>query len=348
MLLAVDVGNTQTVLGVFQGGELAWHWRIATQAERTSDELALLFGGFLSQRGLSFSREITGVAIASVVPDQTHALRQMVRDYFHFSPVVVEPGVKTGMPILTDNPKEVGADRIASALAALSAFGGPCIVVDFGTATTYDAVSEDGEYLGGVIAPGIQISATALFTATARLQRVELGEPRVVIGKNTVESVLSGLIHGTAAEVDGVVELMQKELGGHATVVATGGLAEPVIPHCTSIDHHDAWLTLKGLRLIFEKNTARDECPAGGRGVPGTPRGSAPGAPRDPPRAPGRRGRAVRPRLPTHVTRRGAARAPCEPGSRLGDRRPRGRRRPGDAHPPPRQAHLLHRARRVW
>ena len=259
MLLAIDVGNTQSVLGVFNGAELAWHWRIATQAERTSDELALLFGGFLAQQGLSFSREITGVAIASVVPDQTHALRQMVREYFHFSPVVVEPGVRTGMPILTDNPKEVGADRIANALAALSEFGGPCIVVDFGTATTYDAVSENGEYLGGVIAPGVQISANALFMATARLQRVELGEPRAVIGRNTVESILSGLIRGTAAEVDGVVERVQKELGGHATVIATGGLADAVLPHCTSIDHHDPWLTLKGLRLIFEKNTARDE-----------------------------------------------------------------------------------------
>ena len=261
MLLAIDVGNTQTVLGVFQGNDLAWHWRIATQAERTSDELALLFGGFLEQQGLSFSRQISGVAIASVVPDQTQALRQMVRDYFHFPPVVVEPGVRTGMPILTDNPKEVGADRIANALAAFSAFGGPCIVVDFGTATTYDAVSEGGEYLGGVIAPGIQASATALFTETARLPRVELGEPRAVIGKNTAEGVLSGLIHGTAAEVDGVVERMQKEpeLGGHATVVATGGLAEAVLPYCTSVQHHDPWLTLKGLRLIFEKNTARDE-----------------------------------------------------------------------------------------
>src|SRR5438445_3643547 len=155
---------------------------MATGRRRTPDELALLFGGFLEQQGLSFSREITGVAIASVVPDQTHALRQMVREYFHFSPVVVEPGVRTGMPILTDNPKEVGADRIANALAALSEFGGPCIVVDFGTATTYDAVSENGEYLGGVIAPGVQISANALFMATARLQRVELGEPRAVIG----------------------------------------------------------------------------------------------------------------------------------------------------------------------
>ena len=256
MLLAIDVGNTQTVLGLFQGRELSWHWRIATQGERTADELALMFGGFLEQQGLSFSRQITGVCIASVVPDQTRALREMVHQYFHFEPVVVEPGVRTGIPILTDNPKEVGADRIANALAAAEEFGGPAVVVDFGTATTYDAVSERGEYLGGAIAPGVQVSAAALFASTSRLLRVELEEPRSIIGKNTVESIQSGILFGTAAEVDGMVERMQKELGGNATVVATGGLAEVIAPHCHRIDHLDPWLTLKGLRLIFEKNAA--------------------------------------------------------------------------------------------
>ncbi len=257
MLLAIDVGNTQTVLGVFQGRDLAWHWRMATMAERTPDELALLFGGFLEQHGLSFSRQISGVVISSVVPDQSHALREMVHEYFHFEPVVLEPGVRTGIPILTDNPKEVGADRIANAVAAVDEFGGPCILVDFGTATTYDAVSENGEYLGGAIAPGIQVSATGLFMATARLQRVEIGEPRSVIGKNTVESIQSGLLFGTAAEVDGMVERMEKELGGDATVIATGGLAAAIVPHCHTIDVHDPWLTLKGLRLVFEKNTEK-------------------------------------------------------------------------------------------
>ena len=256
MLLAVDVGNTQTVLGLFQGRELSWHWRIATQSERTADELALMFGGFLEQQDLSFSRQITGVCIASVVPDQTRALREMVHQYFHFEPVVLEPGVRTGIPILTDNPKEVGADRIANALAAAEEFGGPAVVVDFGTATTYDAVSERGEYLGGAIAPGVQVSAAALFASTSRLLRVELEEPRSIIGKNTVESIQSGILFGTAAQVDGMVERMQKELGGNATVVATGGLAEVIAPHCHSIDHLDPWLTLKGLRLIFEKNAA--------------------------------------------------------------------------------------------
>jgi type III pantothenate kinase len=259
MLLAIDVGNTQTVLGVFRTEELVWHWRMATRGERTADELALLFGGFLEQQGLSFSQEITGVVLASVVPDQTLAIREMVDRYFGFRPIVVEPGVKTGISIQTDNPKEVGADRIVNGLGAYAKYGGPCIVVDFGTATTYDAVSESGEYLGGAIAPGIQVSAAALFGATARLPRVELTVPRSPIGKNTVDSVRSGLLFGTAAEVDGMIERMQKELGGRVTVVATGGFADVIIPLSEAIDYHEPWLTLEGLRLIYEKNTARDE-----------------------------------------------------------------------------------------
>jgi type III pantothenate kinase len=259
VLLAIDVGNTQTVLGVFEGDDLAWRWRIATQRERTADELALLFGGFLEHAGLSFSRQITGVTLASVVPDQTQALREMVDKYFHFQPVVVEPGIKTGISIHTDNPKEVGADRIVNAVAAFAKYGGPCVVVDFGTAITYDAVSELGEYLGGAIAPGVQVSAAGLSSVADRLPRVEIVAPRSVIGKNTVEALQSGLLLGTASEVDGMVERMQKELGGHATVVATGGLADVVVPLCQTVDHHEPWLTLQGLRLIFEKNTARDE-----------------------------------------------------------------------------------------
>jgi len=259
MLLAINVGSTESVLGVFERTELGWTWRMATRRERTADELALLYGGFLEQRGLSFSRQITGVVMASVVPDQTAALREMVRRYFHFSPVVVEPGVKTGVAVLTDNPKEVGADRIVNALGAFSKYGGPAIAVDLGTATTYDVVSEAGEFLGGAIAPGLQVSAGGLFAATARLPRVEISQPRSVIGKNTIESLQSGLLYGTAAEVDGMVERIQKELGGNATVVATGGLAALIVPFCHSIDHHEPWLTLEGLRLIYEKNTTRDE-----------------------------------------------------------------------------------------
>lgn len=253
MLLAVDVGNTETVLGVFRRAELVSHWRMATDQERTADELALLFGGFLEHAGLSFSREITGVAISSVVPTATDALREMVARYFHFDPVVVEPGTKTGMAILIDNPREVGADRIANSLAAFSRYGGPCIVVDFGTATNFDAVSAEGEYLGGAIAPGLQVAAASLYAAAARLTRVELRPPRSAIGKNTVEAVQSGLIFGAAAEVDGMVERIKKELGP-ARVIATGGLAAVVVPHCTTVDEIDPWLTLEGLRLVFEKN----------------------------------------------------------------------------------------------
>ncbi|HEX9377825.1 MAG TPA: type III pantothenate kinase [Actinomycetota bacterium] len=259
MLLAVDVGNTQTVLGVFRDRELAWHWRMSTDPERTADELALLFGGFLEQQGLSFSRQITGVVISSVVPPVTGELREMTRRYFHFDPVVVEPGVKTGVSVLTDNPREVGADRIVNALGAYAKYGGPCIVVDFGTATTYDAVSEKGEYLGGAIAPGIAVAAEGLVAQASRLPRVEIVAPRSVIGKNTVEALQSGLVFGTAAEVDGMVERMQKELGGAATVVVTGGMAAVIAPHCHSVDHHEPWLTLEGLRLIFERNTGPDD-----------------------------------------------------------------------------------------
>jgi len=256
MLLAIDVWNTETVIGVFRDEELAWRWRMATVPDRTADELALLYGGFLQQQELSFDKNVTGVVVSSVVPSATQALREMVGRYFGFAPVVVEPGVKTGVPVLTDNPKEVGADRIVNALAAFTRFGGPCIVVDFGTATTFDCVSEHGEYVGGAIAPGLQVAAHALFEQTARLPLVELVAPRSVIGKNTVESVQSGLIYGYAAMIDGMVERIAKELG-QPTVVATGGLAPMVIGECHVVDHHEPWLTLEGLRLVFEKNAER-------------------------------------------------------------------------------------------
>jgi type III pantothenate kinase len=253
MLLAIDVGNTETVVGVFRDEELAWRWRMATVPDRTADELALLFGGFLQQQDLSFDRNVTGVVLSSVVPSATQAIREMVRRYFRFPPVVVEPGVKTGVPVLTDNPKEVGADRIVNALAAFTRYGGPCVVVDFGTATTFDCVSERGEYVGGAIAPGLQIAARALFEHTARLPLVEMVAPQAAIGKNTVESVQSGLIFGYAALIDGMIERIAKELG-QPTVIATGGLAPVVIEECRTVDHHEPWLTLEGLRLVFEKN----------------------------------------------------------------------------------------------
>ena len=256
MLLAIDVGNTETVVGVFRDQELASRWRIHTSPERTADELALLFGGFLAQAGLSFDKNVTGVVLSSVVPRATQALRDMVNRYFRFDAVVVEPGIKTGIPVLTDNPREVGADRIVNALAAFTKYGGPVIVVDFGTATTFDVVSDKGELLGAAIAPGLSVAAQALFEQTARLPLVELVAPKSAIGKNTVESLQSGLVFGYAAMVDGMVERISKDLSG-PTVVATGGLAPNVIGECRTVDKHDPWLTLEGLRMVFEKNTER-------------------------------------------------------------------------------------------
>jgi type III pantothenate kinase len=254
VLLAVNVGNTNTVLGVFRGTELEHQWRMSTETERTADELAVMLAGLLEQAGLSFSNQITGVVLASVVPTMTTALRDMVTRYFNFPPVVVEPGTRTGLSIQTDNPREVGADRIVNALAAFHRYGGPCIVIDFGTATTYDVVSEKGEFLGGAIAPGVQTSNASLSRETARLPQVELHAPRSPIGRNTVEAIQSALIFGTAAEADGMIERLRKELGGNATVVATGGLAPVIVPHCQFVDEQDPWLTLEGLRLVFDRN----------------------------------------------------------------------------------------------
>jgi len=259
MLLAVDVGNTQTTIGMFERERLEQHWRISSSADRTADELALIIQGLLGQVGLSFSRQITGVVIASVVPRLTQAMREMTERYFRFPPVIVEPGVKTGMPILTDNPKEVGADRVVNSVGAFEQYGGPCIVVDFGTATTFDAVSAKGEYLGGSIAPGVEISTNALVNAGAMLRRVEYILPRSVIGKTTVEAIQSGVIYGFAGQVDAIVERMAKELGGKVEVVATGGLAPVIMPETVTIDHHEPWLTLLGLHIIYERNTSSDE-----------------------------------------------------------------------------------------
>jgi type III pantothenate kinase len=254
MLLAIDVGNTQTHLGVFKGRQLEHEWRAATDAARTADELALLFGQFLDLADLSFSREITGVAICSVVPRTTQELREMTESYFGFEAVVVEPGVRTGIAIKTDNPREVGADRIANAVAAHQMFDGEAVVVvDFGTAITVDAVSARGDYLGGSIAPGIDVAATALFSSTAQIRRVELVAPAGAIGRNTVMAVQSGIIFGTAGLVDGLIRRVMDELGD-ARVVATGGLAPVVMEHCELIEIVEPMLTLEGLRLIFERN----------------------------------------------------------------------------------------------
>ncbi|MBW3588614.1 MAG: type III pantothenate kinase [Actinobacteria bacterium] len=254
MLLAVDVGNTQTHIGMFSAAEIVAEWRTSTEPKRTADELALIFQEFLSFQGLSFSKQVTAVVIASVVPSLTAALREMVQRYFHFDPLIVEPGTKTGMPIRTDDPREVGADRLVNALAAYRLFGGPAVVVDFGTATTFDAVSDQGEYLGGAIAPGIQISSNALWTIAAQIQKVELIQPRSVIGKSTREAVRAGVLLGSAAMVDGMVERMQKELGGDARAIVTGGLAALIVEGCNVSLIHEPYLTLKGLKIVHELN----------------------------------------------------------------------------------------------
>jgi len=259
MLLAVDVGNTQTVIGVFERAELLQHWRLATRADQTADEMALVFQGLLNQVGLSFDRNVTGVVISSVVPRVTQAMREMTERYFHFGPVIVGPGVKTGLAITTDNPKEVGADRVVNSIAAFSRYGGPCIVIDFGTATTFDAVSAKGEYLGGAIAPGVEISTNALVSAGAQLRNIEFVEPRSVIGKTTVEAIQAGVIYGFAGQIDGIVGRMRDELGPGTPSIATGGLAPVIMPFTKAIDHHEPWLTLEGLLQIYERNTLKDE-----------------------------------------------------------------------------------------
>jgi type III pantothenate kinase len=257
MLLAVDAGNSETVVGLFELGDerrLLDTWRLSTQADRTSDEVALLVQEFLAFHGFSFDTDIAGVVVASNVPKITAAFREMTERYFGFPAVVLEAGVKTGMPILYDNPREVGADRIANAVGALELADPPLVVVDFsGTATILDAISPKGEYLGGVIVPGIEVGLDALVGKAALLRDVELVEPRSVIGRSSVESIQSGVVHGTGSMVDGVVERIRGEIGP-ADVVATGRLAELMAPFTSSIQHVEPWLTLQGLRTIFEKN----------------------------------------------------------------------------------------------
>ncbi len=254
MLLAVDIGNTETTIGVFDGIELIQTWRIATQQERTSDELALLITSFLRLGRLPRDADISGFAVSSVVPRATLAMRELVPHYFDVDPVIVEPGVRTGMPIRIDNPKEAGADRICNAVAAFEEYGGPAIVVDLGTATTFDAVSADGELLGAAISPGLAISANALVQRTAQLRRVEFVPPSRPIGKSTLEAIQSGVVLGYASLIEGMVERFTEELDGNATTVMTGGYAEVMEPNLKCIDAVDPWLVLKGLRIIYERN----------------------------------------------------------------------------------------------
>jgi type III pantothenate kinase len=257
MLLAIDVGNTNIVLGVFDKTTLVHSWRLQTLRERTADELGLLVEGLFANSRIAHA-SITGVILGSVVPPLTGTLATMTRRYFGVPALIVEPGVNTGMPILYENPSEVGADRIVNAVAAYEKFGRaaarPMIVVDFGTATTFDAVSAKGEYLGGAICPGVQISADALFQRAARLPRIDVRKPSKIVGTTTVGAMESGLFYGYVGMVEGLVRRMGAELGGSALCVATGGLAEVIAPETPLIEHVDADLTLDGLRLVWERN----------------------------------------------------------------------------------------------
>ena len=266
MLLCIDVGNTNTVLGIFEGAKLVEQWRVDTSHARTSDEWGILARQLLSTSGVDPAR-VRAIAVSSVVPPLGQALERMAERWFGVKPLFVGPGVKTGMPILYEDPREVGADRVVNAVAAYTRWKTGLVVVDFGTATTFDAVSERGEHLGAAIAPGIEVSMNALVERTAQLRRVELVAPRSVIGKNTVESLQSGAIWGFAGQVDGIVRRMVAELGGQATVVATGGLAGAVLDACESVQRHDPWLTLYGLRIIWDRNRG----PGGSGGLKPTP-----------------------------------------------------------------------------
>lgn len=250
MLLAVDVGNTNTVLGLFDGERLFHSYRVKTDPRVTADELALQFRGLLAGQP-----EPDGVAVCSTVPAVLNELRSMFDRYYRGLPtVVVGPGVRTGVPLLYDNPREVGPDRVVNSLAAFTAYGGPAIVVDFGTSTNFDVVSGKGEFLGGALAPGIEISVDALAVRAARLFKVELVEPRSVIGKTTSEALQSGLLYGFAGQVDGLVRRIVAELGEQPVTIATGGLSHLMFGVCETLDHHDPDLTLTGLRLVFERN----------------------------------------------------------------------------------------------
>lgn len=254
MILAIDVGNTNIVLGVFKGRQLLTHWRLSSSKDNSEDEYGIMLLNLFKHAKLDY-RDITGIIISSVVPNKMYSLELMCRKYFGIKPLVVGPGIKTGINIRYDNPKEVGADRIVNAVAGYEIYGGPLIIIDFGTATTYCVISDKGEYLGGCIAPGIRISTDALFEHAAKLPRVELVKPPQVICKNTVSSMQAGIIYGYVGQVDYIVRKIKQELGApNAKVIATGGLAKMIAEESELVDETNELLTLEGLRIIYERN----------------------------------------------------------------------------------------------